>query len=239
MENKSTILTVILAIGLILVSLFLIYQTKTQDVNTINVAGSYSTKADPDQAEINFRVITRGTTALEAQQTNSNIADNLVKALKAAGLTDKDIETVSYNSNVRSVWENNSYVEKGFEVVNSMKITTKNLDQVGSLIDLASKNGVDTIDGLTFTLSETKKEQTYQDALAKAGENARQRAEALGKSVGFKVDGIKSISLESPMIPIYASQMVFDSMAKGAAETPIQPESVNLNVNVNVVFKIE
>ena len=50
MENKNTILTIILAIGLVLISLFLIYQTKVEEIKTIAITGSYSTKVDPDQA---------------------------------------------------------------------------------------------------------------------------------------------------------------------------------------------
>lgn len=235
MEKGSRILIIILIIALALVSLFTVYENQNKEEQTMDVQGSYSTKVAPDQAEINFNVVTDGNTALEAEQKNSEISNNLIKALKASGLTDKDIETVNYYSNKKTVWENNQYVEKGFEVVNSMRIKTKNLSQVGSLIDLASKNGVDSIDSLSFTLSEDRKEQIYQDALAKASQNARERADKIAQAIGFKIKGVKSISLTQPITPIYYANAVSkDSMNP----TPIEPQQVDLNVEVTVVFKI-
>jgi len=242
MENKNTILTIILAIGLVLISLFLIYQTKVEEIKTIAITGSYSTKVDPDQAEITFNLITRADTILEAQQMNLELANNLIKVLLEDGMTEKEIQTINYYTNKRTVWENNKYVDKDFQVINSMQIKTKNIDKIGKYIDLASKNGVENINNLQFTLSEEKKEEIYQEALAKAGENARERAKKLGLSVSFKIKGIKSISLETPITPYYryynTDMLTAESTAK-REETPIQPEQVNINANVNVVFKIE
>ncbi len=131
MENKGIILPVILALGLIFLSSLLVYQnTEIKDQKIIQVAGSYHSNVNPDQGEITFRVITRGETAGIAQQENSKIAEGLVKSLKDAGLSDKEIQTTAYLSHRRSVWENNTYVEKDYEVTNSMQIKTKSLDKL-------------------------------------------------------------------------------------------------------------
>ncbi len=240
MENKNTILTIILAIGLVLVSLFLVYQTKIAETKTIDVIGSYSTNVDPDQAEITFNLVTTSSTLLEAQQMNLRLANDLVTQLKNSGLTEKEIQTISYYSNKKTVWENNKYVEKGYEVVNSMQIKTKNLDKIGDYIDLASKNGVENINNLQFTLSEAKKEEIYQDAIAQAGKNARDRADRLGETVGFRVKGVKSISLNNLIQPpiYFANALGAKEMSAQADSTPIQPQQVNIDVTVDVIFNI-
>jgi len=94
---------------------------------------------------------------------------------------------------------------------------------------------------LYFSLSEEKKEQLYQEALVKAGENARQRVDALGKSLGFKVKAVKTVSLNGPTTPYYnnyAMNKLADTTEMAVAATPIQPREVDLNVMVTVTYLI-
>jgi hypothetical protein len=238
MKNNNNILPAILAIGLILVSLFVAYQLKNDSENTISVTGSYQTDVDPDQVEITFRVLSDASTAETAAKLNSDKANNLVNALKNAGLEEKDIQTISYYSNKNTVWENDRYVDKGYQVVNSMKITSKQIKRIGNLIDVAISNGAEGIDSLAFTLSEEKKEEIYQDAFGKAGDNARERADKMAESIGFKIKGVKTVSLNNPYTPYYAYDTLSYPKEAAVSATPIQPQSVNIDISVNVVYEI-
>ncbi len=232
------IITLVLAIGLVLTVLLVVYQNiELKDDDTISVVGSYSTKVAPDQFEITLRVITEGNTASEAQNNNKNNANKLILALKNSGLEDKDIQTASYYTNKKTVCENGRYLEKGYETVNSIMIQTKNLDNAGNLIDISAQYGANGADSLAFTLSEEKREQTYQEALSKVGDNAKSRAEALAKSIGFKVIGVKSISLNEPRSPPYYYLDMAET--KAVSDTPIQPRDVDVEVTATVVFEIQ
>ena len=240
MKNKSIILGIIVIVAILLIGgLFLIYQSQTAEAKTITVDGTYHSTVQPDQVEIIFRVLTRADNAQEAQKKNSEISNKLIKSLKESGLSDKEIETLDYNSNKRTVWENNSYVEKGYEVTNSIKIKTKEINKIGTFIDLASKSGVENIDSLTFTITESKKEELYQEALAQAGKNAKDRADKLASAVGFKIKGIKSLYLNFPT-PIYYGGPVYATAEKDMAlQTPIPPKSIDVDATVSIIYEIK
>ena len=80
-----------------------------------------------------------------------------------------------------------------------------------------------------------KKEEIYQQALAKAGENARTRAESLAKTVGFNLKGAKSITISEPFSPPYYYLGVAELKD---SSTPISPNEVNIDVSVTIIFEI-
>jgi len=127
---------------------------------------------------------------------------------------------------------------EGYEAVNTIKLTIKDLTKVGIYLDILTKNGINQINSVRFDLSNDAREKAYQDALAKAGENAKSRAEGLAKGLGTHVKKIKSISLTQPMTPIYYNMAYSELKAETTATTLIQPKSVDLDVMVTVVFEI-
>src|SRR3989344_6165946 len=102
MENKN-ILTIILAVGLVLVSLVSIYSFTNaipKDVterNTISVSGTSELDVLPDKVEIYFRIETNDNVAKFAQDKNSKITNDLIEILKQNGLKSDEIETVNFD----------------------------------------------------------------------------------------------------------------------------------------------
>ena len=101
--------------GLILVSLFAIYSysnraiSQTEQINTISVSGSSNLDAMPDQTEVYLRIETTDINIEEAQNKNTARSNKLVELLKSK---DAGVETVNYNLEPYSEWENGKYIKK-------------------------------------------------------------------------------------------------------------------------------
>jgi len=73
--------------------------------------------------------------AIIARDEAAEIIDRVLKSLKDLGITEDDIETTSYEIEAKYEWKNNIRVFKGFEVIVTMKVTLKDFDKAGQVID--------------------------------------------------------------------------------------------------------
>jgi len=231
--NKET-LSIILALGLIIVSIFAIFQFSDSEERVLNTIGSYSSNVAPDTVKIDFSIISFSDSAVESQNSNRELMNNVFSSLKAAGLSDDEIKTIDFRTDINRIWDGNKYLDSGFQTINSIRINTKKIDKAGEFIDIASSNGVNNINNLRFVLSDEKREEVFQNALASAGKNARDRADVLAKSIGFKVKGIKSINIEGDNPIYFAKSFSVESLDS----TPISPGNLDVDVRVSVSFII-
>ncbi len=223
-------------------------QDNAQQINKISVNGAYNADVEPDQSEIYLTVRTESQDSITAQRDNAGTANEIIRALKGNGIKEEDIETISYNVDLIQEWdpETYKYVKNGIRVTNSMKVKTKDLDNVGKVLDAiisvstAGKSIVE-INSVQFTLSQEKQRDVNAELLGKAAENAKAKAEGIAKALDLSIVKVVSISESNVYIPIpyYAKA---DVMTLGAAEarepTPISPGTVSASANVNVVFEI-
>src|SRR5258705_12743856 len=64
---------------------------------SLNVSGTGTVTIKPDIAYINIGVHTEKATASEATAQNNTDTDAVIKAIKAAGIKDDDIQTTNFN----------------------------------------------------------------------------------------------------------------------------------------------
>src|SRR3989338_8351078 len=104
--EKTNILLVILALGLVLTSAILAFNAKSDTIirdssvqsmrEAVTVSAEGKVTVVPDEAEVYVRVTTEGETAIEAQDKNKEASNSVLKALKAKGVDEKDMETTQY-----------------------------------------------------------------------------------------------------------------------------------------------
>src|SRR5690554_1606252 len=116
-----------------------------ENVGKLTVSGNAVISADPDTAHITLGVETSSTSADVAAAENAQRMAAVMEALRALGLTEKEISTSGYNIySYSQVVNRNTPSEETittYQVQNRINITTKNLDQVGRIIDAAVKAG--------------------------------------------------------------------------------------------------
>jgi uncharacterized protein YggE len=165
-----------------------------QTTNGVSVVGEGIVLAQPDAARITLGADVSDPSLATAQAQAAQRMDAVVAKLKADGIDEKDIRTVSYNITPQYDQQANQGqpVLRGYNVQNLVEVRTTDVPGLGSLLDDAVGSGATRIFGVTFEASdmESLKNQARDQAMA----NAQAKAQQLAKSAGVTLG--KPISIE-------------------------------------------
>jgi uncharacterized protein len=201
-------------------------QDAPEATDSITVSGLGTVNAVPDEAEMSFGVETRGATARAAVSANADAARRVINALRQAGAREIATQYVS----VYPV-SGDAGTVTGYSASNSVSAVTDVADAPGA-VDAAVEVGANSISGPG--MSSSNAEVLYRQALGKAVDEARARAQVLAKASGRSLGGITSIvegSAESPQ-PYYAERAALD------AATPIVPGQQETTATISVTFSL-
>ena len=210
---------------------------QAQDKNSVSVNATGKVKVTPDVAYTTVGVVTQRKKMQDAQAANRELMNAVVKALKAAGLTDDDIRTVNY-----SVYPVYDYTDgpkiTGFEVNNSVELTIRDIEKVGAVLDAAAAAGANTSYSVRFDLLD--KDPAYNKALTAAMEAARAKADTLAAAGKFTIKGVMSVSEGYSSTPVYYDYRPAAAMDEAAKEpTYINAGDMDITASVSVVFEIQ
>jgi hypothetical protein len=196
----------------------------------ITVVGTGHVSAVPDEAEFSLGVTTKGQTAREALTANSAQMRELIDALKAAGVAERDIRTQDVS--VGAAYDGSGKAG-GYSARNSVSVRIRDLNRAGAILDAASRAGANEVYGPN--LGRSDREGLEARALKDAVANARARAEALAEAAGVSLGDVTAISEQTqPDGPVWA-------MAERAAtdsKVPIEPGREEITAVVTVTFTI-
>ena len=195
----------------------------------VTTTGHGVVTAVPDDVTVTAGVQTQAATAADTLAQNSAAMNKVVAALKQAGGDKLQTEQVSLYPRTNDAGDVIGYAAQDSVSAHS------DVAGAGQLIDAAVGAGANTVDGPTLALS--NQDALYRQALQKALEDARTKAQALGQAGSFSVGPVSSIteqSAESPPIMFKAA-----STAAAAAPTPIEPGTQDVTADVTVVFEIQ
>lgn len=228
---------IVLSIGLLSIGLLACQGDTVVSPNSgsegIHVSGQASVSASPDIAQAQLGVQTFAVSVDEALQTNNTRADAILAALKTQGIADADLQTANFSVQPQYDFEKETREIVGYWVNNTVAVTFRDLNQVGTALQAAIDAGANTVNSLRFTLDDS--EALRADARALAVADARQRAETLAAAAGVKLGAALDIRESSGSYPIFA-RADFDE-ASGAA-VPVQSGELDLTVQVEVLFAI-
>lgn len=209
--------------------------------NTMSITGRGMTTASPDKASIMIGVESTQETAEAAVKENAEKTNKVIQVIKDSMAEGDKVSTAGYN--LSPVYEYNNDTKKsefkGYKASNQILVETKNLDDLGRLIDSVSKAGSNRIDSLTFDT--TVREEYKKKALELAVNDAKSTAETVAGAAGVKIVKILSIRPGTDMPqPVYSDYAVRGKVAMAeSAPTPIEAGELTVNATVNIVFEIE
>ena len=222
-----------------------VFRPDRSHLTRITVVGDSQAKVSPDTALITFSVVTQGKQAFDTQQENARKSEAVKQAVEAATQGAKvEIKTSDYSLNPQQ--DNYSFKTPkilGYDVKNTVTVSINSLDQVGSVIDAATKAGANSVDGIRFVISEGSPAQG--DALTLASQQAMAKAEAIAKSLNGKiVRVVETREGGAPELPTADPYSAYASaksagLAKAEYRTPVQAGQVNLKAQVVMVVEIE
>jgi uncharacterized protein YggE len=207
-----------------------VLQPAQENQPTVTVVGEGTASVDPDVAWLNIGVETSGPTASETAQENQSKMGQVMASLQALSIADQDIQTVAYDINPDYSSEQGQPSQvTGYRVSNTVRVTVRNLDQVGQVLDAVTQAGANNIYGITFGLQDQAAPQA--EARAKAVAQAQARAEELAKLSGYQLGGLLSISEDVGGSPA--------PLANAASVVPIQPGQLELHSQVQVTYALQ
>jgi len=259
-NKQTTFFQAIIALALIAVVALLAIRTPTVNVkpdfnsptdfqarqNSISVSGVYKSEVAPDEAKIRIAINTDGATAKEASENNAKITNQVIAALKRAGVDSDNIETDSFYLNEKREWNEitRKYEKKGYEQRHTLKVTTNDLDKVGNLLDIAIANGANSIQGVEYALSKSKTADVRKEILKMAAKNAEDKAAVLAEALDKEVVDTLTISENNYNIRpytnyAYAEKAMYAADSGFNSGNELSPEKVDVSASVQVTFKIE
>ncbi len=207
---------------------------------TLSAKGEIS--AIPDIVNITLGVTTQEKTANLALKNNSIKMDAIFKALETFGIPKKDIQTSNLNLNPLYTYTKEDRKRRldSYQVSNHVYITTKDIEQLGQLIDIVVNAGATNVNSIEFSLENNK--QILDAARKQAIKKLMEKADLYAKTAGFKIVRILRISEDSysSIKPITrASIRAYSSDMPASPPPPIAAGSIISNITVNANFEIK
>lgn len=202
--------------------------------NLINVTGDGEVTVTPDLAVLNAGVTTTAKTSRDASQGNARIMTEVMQALKALGIAEKDIQTSRLS--LTPIFEGNVKVSErritGFQASNKVNIEIRDLNRISDVVDRVVAAGANDISGIRFTVTSPSKplDQAREAAIA----DARRKAELYARAAGVKLGMPVSISEQGAAMP----RPVIMMRSAAEASTPVSIGDEVLRVSVSVSYEL-
>ncbi len=209
----------------------------------INVSGEGEVAVAPDMAILSLTVLREAKTAEEALGANSSAMREVVAALRAQGVEERDVQTSQFQIAPRyeRVETKDGVSElgeiEGYEVSNALTVRVRDLAKLGGLLDQSVKLGVNKGGQISFT--NDNPEEALVEARKKAVAQALAKAKTLTEAAGVKLGRILEMS-ENSLRPMPQPMMRMAMSKDMAAESvPVSAGENTYTVNVNVTFSLE
>jgi uncharacterized protein YggE len=267
-SNKWNYVTALAIIALVIVSLFAITRPTTMvggtgatAQRTITVNGVGTVEAAPDEAILVLAVTNQAATADQAAKDNAETASRVINTILGLSLskaiTKEDITTIDYSltpvysqadkcvttteipqppgdTKPQVICTTTTPQLVGYAVRNAIQVTVKDMNSIGKVLDAATGAGANEISGITFTFTSGAYGDLQKQALQNAVKDASGQAQTMATALGVHIAGVVSVNPSY----VYRPYINYKESSSGAASTPIQTGTLQVTVNVQVVYEI-
>ncbi len=209
------------------------------------VSGEGKVAAVPDIAIITLGIQSQEITVAEAMSKASAAMDEVMKALKDAGVAEKDIQTQYFSIQQLTRWDDSKQqsVVTGYMVTNTVTAKVRGgVDKAGSVIDAVATAGGDLTRINNIGLDIDDPSGYLEQARELAVKDAKAKAEKLASVAGVKLGNATYIT-ETTYTPgpIYrANYDVKGESASGVSvPTQISAGEQEVTVNVQIAYTIQ
>ncbi|MBA2779292.1 SIMPL domain-containing protein [Billgrantia kenyensis] len=169
-------------------------------------------------------------------------AADLIHALEEAGVERDDISAGSLSIQPEYVaaprrGDNDQDTLIRTRLERPFQVRVEDLERLPILLDALTEAGVNVMDGITYDLAD--RDAATDEALVKALEKARHKAELMARTMDVSLGAVTSIS--ETRSPVYAPRMM--AMSADARESAVQaeyrPGTIVIEAGVSVSWEIE
>ena len=202
---------------------------------SIAVVGSGTAAGRPDTAEVTAGVIAQSSTAAQALAQNTASMEKVLKAVAALGIAQKDIQTINV-SVIPQRRQGRPDAQQppeivGYEVSNQVRVTVRDLNVLGRLLDELVSQGTNALGGIRFFVANPA--PLLDQARAQAGADARRKAEVYAKAAGVRLGRVLSIRESAPAAPRFEGVRM-----QALSAVPVAPGEQEFQASVSVTYAI-
>jgi len=244
-ERRVSATGITIAVALVVAALVLpgigTAQTTTAERDTVTVTAVGKVEGRPDLAAVSFGIRGVAATAQGAMEALARRQNAVIDALEDdLGLGDDAVRTgnISLRRNCRYDRSLERTVCRGYAARTTVRAETRDLDQVGAIIDAGIAAGASSLNGVNF--ERTENDQALQDALAQAMELARAKAEALATSANRTLGRVMVIQEGGAQRPIFEAPAAYDfGGAVAASGISVDPPNDITRVVIVVTYALD
>jgi len=225
---------------ILIVCLFTITTNISAQSSSVTVEGNAEINVVPDQASLNLSVELDGRNLSAMTKRVAETTNDFLALTDELNIKRNDVMTSGVNINPRYRYENKTgrRIFDGYNISRSIQVDLKNIDQLGSIIERSTAQGINNIAAPIFRFSQ--EDQIIQSLHTLAVQDAIKRAEALvdplnaslGKALKIDASSIQSIS--PPMMEMRALDI-----NSSLAEQSYSVGQINYSQSVLATFEIE
>ena len=235
------------SLGLILSSVLLIAAlaactitpANSGQMRTINAYGTGEVYIVPDIAYVYVGVHTEADNVSAALNNSNTQAAAVASAVQALGVEAKDVQTTNFSVYPMSEYgPDGSVTRKFYAVDNTIYITVRDLSKLGTQLDSVVRSGANTINGISFDVS--NKDQALTQARDQAIAQAKSEAEGIAAAAGVTLGNLQNISVSTSggTIPIYEGKGG-GGAPMAAANVPVSAGQLMISASANLTYEIK
>lgn len=214
-----------------------------RDETLLSVSATGRVETRPDRADFQAGINTWNRSATAASSANQGKIAEIVAALRAVGILEKDIQTRNLNVQ-RLDWGD----RKGqYQASNILNITVRDVDRAAAAVAAVTAAGANVISGPDLGMGDP--ERAANAAYAAAFKAARARAEAYAAAADMKIARVLSIRdgggyqgsryLPGAVSPSPPTIGVVTEQVADASSARLMPGQTSSTVSVQVDFALE
>ena len=207
---------------------------------SVTVSATSTVYGEPDEASFDAGINVLNADAQAATTKVSERASSLLKALRAAGVAEKDVRTSDFTVYPEQNYDNNGQPTRlRYRVVNTVHVTVRDAAQLGALLGTSAEAGANEISNVIYTFSD--QDALERQAREQAMTRARNKAEQLAQFGGAELGAVQRIveGLTQPnstdLLPVGVYRM---DMAAATTEVPVSSGQLSVDVSVQVTFAL-
>ena len=233
------LIAIFVALVMVLFSVAALAETK------ITVNGTGEVRVSADTAIISLGMNARDKDVLKAQQRVNETIAAIRTALIEQGVKEENINTDFINIYPLYDYSNDQEQLAAYNASSTLAIKVTDMESVGTLIDVCFAAGANTLNGISFSASETEEAKT--EVMKKAVTDAKKKAEILAEASGLKITGIEIISeggvysYQNNVGNVYSRTTGMEEPAEVEEDlgTVVQSAKLIVSASVSITFEAE
>ena len=211
---------------------------------SVSVSGEGEVMARPDRARLALAADAFHAELKTAEAQVNKVVRAYLAEVKALGIKDEHLSTTSVTINPEYVWDEERRNNRltGYRARRDIEVVVTDLDKLGDYLLRATKVGINHVQ--PAMLESTQATELKRQAMVKATQDARAKAQLLADTLGVKLGAVHSIVAQDSYAPP-PRPMAMKSMARmeaaqdtGNAEMGVSPGEIRFSSSVQADFDL-